>query len=228
MDNWAGNGEAAELFERFVEDIAGIEVGSDENIGTPLQRTFGSLFGGDSGIYSGVELHLAVDEPIGVGLPNLIDDLVDFGEIRVFATGAIGGVGKHGDLGLLVVINLESGGSVLDDGVELFSGGEFVDATVGKGEVLCVVWSIAFTDETAGEIFGFKREVVFVSEEDVTRRIVEAGNHRVGISLAQYFGGVIKTISGDKLEVREVLGGFLCNGVSVEFGEDDFHRIIIT
>ncbi len=118
LDNGAGYVEATELFERFVENITGIEVGGNKNVSLALQGTFGGFLGGDFWINRGIELHFAVDSPIGVILLDLFDNEIDFVEIGVFAAGAIGGVGEHGDFGLIIGVILESGGGVFDDYVE--------------------------------------------------------------------------------------------------------------
>ena len=102
----------------------------------------------DGGVDGGVELHFAVYQPIGVVLSDLVDDEMDFGEVGVFAAGAVGGVGEHGDDGLGASVVLVGGGGVFYDGVKLVFVGEFVDAAVGEGEEL-----VAFlADETAREV----------------------------------------------------------------------------
>ena len=78
LDNRAGTGEAAEALERFVEEVAGVEIGSDENVGLAFDGAGGEFFGGNLGVDGGVELHFAVDEPVGVILSDLIDNEVDF------------------------------------------------------------------------------------------------------------------------------------------------------
>ena len=79
---------------------------------------------------------------------DLVNNEVDFGEVGIFAAGAVSGVGKHGDDGLIVGVVLVGGGGVFDDGVELVFVGEFVDAAVSEGENLAVF----LADEAAGEV----------------------------------------------------------------------------
>ena len=148
MNNGAGHGKTAEALQSFVKNVAGIEVGDDEDVGLTSQGARWSLLGGDFGAGSGVELHFAVDEPIGVVSANLLDDGGDFVEVGVLAAGAVGGVGKHGDFGLLVEINFVSSGGVLYDSVELLFARLLVDTAVGEGKVGAV---FALTDKTARE-----------------------------------------------------------------------------
>ncbi len=68
--------EAADLLEGFVEEIARVEIGGDENVGLAgdgrkidvvrwgAGGPFGGFFGGDGGAEGGVELHFAVDEKV--------------------------------------------------------------------------------------------------------------------------------------------------------------------
>ena len=130
LDNGAGYVETTELFKRFVEDVAGIKVGSNKNVGLALQGAFGSFLGGDFRIHGGVELHFAVDNPVGVILFDLVDNEIDFVKIGIFSAGAIGGVGEHGDFGLTTSVVLEGDGSIFDDYVELFLRREFVHAAI--------------------------------------------------------------------------------------------------
>lgn len=158
MNHGASDGETAELFERFVEDVAGIEIWSDENVGVSLQGAVWGFLGCYLWVDGGVELHFAVDDVIWVGLFDFIYDVVDFVEIRVLAAGAVSGVGKHGDFGLLASVFNEGCGGIFDDGVQLFGCGLFVDAAIGDGDDLVIL----FANKTAGEIGGFERKVSLV------------------------------------------------------------------
>ena len=104
MDDGAGDAEVGELLERFVEDVAGVQVGSDEDVGVALDGGGGEFLAADVGVDGAVELHLAVNEPVGVVVADFVDDEVDFVEIGVLAAGAVGGVGEHGDAGLLLIV----------------------------------------------------------------------------------------------------------------------------
>lgn len=73
LEDGAGGVETTELLESFVEDVASIKIGNDEDIGlagdggeTGIIRwgagsPFGGFFGGDGGVEGGVELHFAVN-----------------------------------------------------------------------------------------------------------------------------------------------------------------------
>lgn len=77
LEDGAGDGKTGELLEGFVKDIAGIEVGGDEDVGLAgdmgevgiirwsVSGPFGGLFGGDGRVEGGVELHFAVDKESG-------------------------------------------------------------------------------------------------------------------------------------------------------------------
>lgn len=118
LNHGAGDSEATETFEGFVEDVAGIKVWGDKDIGVAFDGGGREFFGGNVWVDSGVELHFAVYYPIWVGLANLVDDVVDLLEVGVFATGAISRVREHGDFGCGASISLESIGGVFDDDVE--------------------------------------------------------------------------------------------------------------
>ena len=151
MDDRAGDGKTGKLFERFIEDVAGVEVGGDEDVGTALEDATRGLFKGDVRVDGGIELHFAVDEIVGVGLADVVDGKSDFFEVGVFTTGAVGRVREHGDAGLFVVVGDEGSGGVFDDSAELFFGGLFVDAAVGDSEMVIAT----FADETTREKRGF-------------------------------------------------------------------------
>ena len=147
MDNGAGAGEAGELLERLVEDVAGIEVWYDENISSTFYRRVWNLFGGDTWIDCCVELHFPIDEIVRMVLMDFFDCIVDFFEVGVFATGTVGGIGKHSDFGLFAGIFSKCFCSIFDDSVELLFGGLLINAAVGESEG-CVVF---LADETARE-----------------------------------------------------------------------------
>ncbi len=86
-----------------------------------------------------------------MGFFDLVDAGVDFVEIGVFTAGAVGGVGKHGDFGLVASEIMIGGGSVFDNSVELLLCGGFVDTAVGESEYLIVF----LANKTAGEKGGF-------------------------------------------------------------------------
>ncbi len=54
MNDGAGDGEAAELFERFVKNIARIEIWNNKNIGLALEWAIWSLLAGDAGVNGGI------------------------------------------------------------------------------------------------------------------------------------------------------------------------------
>lgn len=62
LKNGAGDMETSNVLEGFVEDVAGIEVGDDEDISAAGDGRVGEFLLGDGGIDGGVELHFAVEE----------------------------------------------------------------------------------------------------------------------------------------------------------------------
>lgn len=85
LEDGAGDGEASKLFEGFVEEVAGVEVGSNEDIGLAGDGRGGEFFGGDGGVQGGIELHFAVDEEVG------FDRRCVIGKRMVAAGGAVVG-----------------------------------------------------------------------------------------------------------------------------------------
>lgn len=147
MNERTGDSEAAKPFKRFVENIAGIEVGSNKNVGIAFDDGSGEFFGGDFGVDGGVKLHFAVYEPIWMVLANLVDSIMDFWKVGIFTAGAVSGIGKNGDSRLSFGKRFESLGGIFDNSVELFFCGLLIDAAVGESENL-----FAFlADETTGE-----------------------------------------------------------------------------
>ena len=91
LDDGAGDGEAAELFEGFVEDVAGIKIWGNQNVGLAFQGAIRGLFFGDTRTNGGVKLDLPVDEPVWMGIFDFMDAIVvilKFG--CVFGAGAVG------------------------------------------------------------------------------------------------------------------------------------------
>ena len=139
------------MLEGFIKDIAGIEVWSDEDVGATFEWATRCFLGRDTGINCGVKLHFSIDEPVGMIGLDAINDVMDFVEVRVFATGTVGGIGKHGDFGLMFSKRFKCGRGVFDDSVKLVIGWVFVDSPVGESEDL-----IPFlTNEATGEELGF-------------------------------------------------------------------------
>ncbi len=68
----------------------------------------------DVGVDSSVELHFAVDEPVGMIISDFVDTIVNFVEIGIFATATIGGIREQGNFGLLSREGGESIGGIFD------------------------------------------------------------------------------------------------------------------
>ncbi len=62
MKDGAGDGEAAKLLEGFVEEIASIKIGGNEDVGMAGDGGIRGFFLADYRIHGGVKLHLSVDE----------------------------------------------------------------------------------------------------------------------------------------------------------------------
>lgn len=50
LEKGAGDGKSADLLESFVEEVAGVEVGSDEDIGAASDGGIGEFVMGDVGV----------------------------------------------------------------------------------------------------------------------------------------------------------------------------------
>lgn len=153
---------------------------------------------------------------------DAVNDGGDFGEVGVFATRAVGGIREHGDARLLAVESFESLSSVFDNGVELLGVGLFVDAAIGEDEMGIG----AFANETAREIGGFQRDLIFAGENDVARGMIEAGDEGIGGAGFEELDGGIEIGCGEEFDIVEVSDGLFCYWV-VEFWKNNFHRIII-
>ncbi len=88
---------------------------------------------------------------------------MDFLEVGIFAAGAMGGVGKHGDFGGFASVCSKRNSGVFYGSVELLLGGEFVDAAVSEREN-----RVAFlADKATGKVIRLEREMVLISDEDI-------------------------------------------------------------
>ena len=81
---------------------------------------------------------------------DLSNNKVNFFEVWIFTAGTVSGVGEHSYFGLLIGLGRKGNSGVFNCGVELFFGGELIDAAVSERES-----KVAFlADETAREISG--------------------------------------------------------------------------
>ncbi len=65
MEDGPGNSETGELFKGFVEEVAGVEVGSNENISSAGDGGMRCFLFGYGRVNGGVELEFAVNEEVG-------------------------------------------------------------------------------------------------------------------------------------------------------------------
>ena len=137
LDDGAEGGGAAEALDQFVADVAGLEVGEDEDVGVALDGAAGVLLQGDGGDDGGVGLDFAVDHGVelefleaGLGEAGGLGDLVD----EFVLGGALGGEGEEGDLGLLADEGAEGAGGGQGDVDHLLGGRAGVDGAVGEAE----------------------------------------------------------------------------------------------
>jgi len=72
LEDGAGDSEAGELLEGFVDEVAGVEVGGDEDVGLTGDLVGFGAHGGlafveaDAGINGGVKLHFSGDEEVAL------------------------------------------------------------------------------------------------------------------------------------------------------------------
>lgn len=134
MEEGAGGGVAGEAFEGLVEEVAGVEIGGDEDVGVASDLGIWEFFGGDVGTEGGVELHFAVDEEVGTleSFKNGMDE-VDRG---VVAAAAVSRKGEEGDAGRFGEDFLSGSGGLEDDVGELVFSWVFAGGHVGEEEGL--------------------------------------------------------------------------------------------
>lgn len=155
LEDGTGNGEAGELLEDFVDEVARIEVGGDQDVGLAGDLVgFGvgqrlTFVETDARIDGSVKLHFSSDEDIAVRERR--QSFLDEVDSRVFAAAAESGEREHGDA--RVVGEKFFGGSVglLDDFVELVRSGVLTSGHVGE-EIKFVV--AAHDDETGESLVG--------------------------------------------------------------------------
>ncbi len=128
LEDGAGDGETGELLESFIEEIAGVEIGGDEDVGAAGDRGVGELFGADAGVNCGVELHFAVDEEgwVGVGGEESLEmgeGILHEGDRVVTTAAAGGGEGKQSDAGCAGEDGLGAGDGLRDNFAELGGSG---------------------------------------------------------------------------------------------------------
>lgn len=234
LENWAGDGEASDLFEDFVDEVARVEVGGDEDIGLPGDLAgFGvggrlAFVSADTGIDGGVELHFSGDKDIT--LLKDCEGFVDEVDSGVFATAAESREGKHGDAGL-VREKLPSGGvSLFNNFAELVGIWVLASGHVGQKVDIGIAAHDGETRESLVRLIRFgvggHREVVAAGEDDVAGRMLDAGNHGIGGAILDHFAGGVEVGRRESGDIRlgvEAMNGFLDNWV-VEFGKDDFYH----
>lgn len=94
LENGSSDCEAGKLLESFVENIASVEVGCNEDVGSAGDWGIGGLFLTNARIDGGVELELAVDE--NGGIFESVDDELSVSDGIVVATAAEGGEREQG------------------------------------------------------------------------------------------------------------------------------------
>ena len=96
----------------------------------------------------------------------------------VVGTGTTSGVGKEGNPRLIPCKSLVGFGGIFDNTIKLVAVWMLDDAAVGNNNDAIVF----LANKTAGEISRFERDLRFEGEKDVARRIIEAGDDRVGLA----------------------------------------------
>lgn len=176
LEDGAGDGEASELFEDFVDEIARIEVGGDEDVGLAgdlvsfrAELIKGAFVKADARVNGSIELHFSSNKNIAIieSSKSFLDD-VDGG---IFASTAKGREGEEGDARLAGEEFLSREVGLFDDFSELLRGwvlaGSYIREKVKLG--------IATHDDEAGKSVirqvcrGIERhgEVVTAGEDDV-------------------------------------------------------------
>ena len=77
LEDGAGGGKATKLFKRFVEDVAGVEIGADKDIGLAGDSGMRGFFASNSRVDRGVKLEFAVNENIEVLGADALNDILN-------------------------------------------------------------------------------------------------------------------------------------------------------
>lgn len=226
LEDGASDGEASDLLEGFVDEVAGVEVGGDEDVGAASDGGVGGFFGANAGVDGGVELELAVDEDLfsfregGVfGFYDGFDGAQLFERVIGAAT-TESGERKKGDARLVGHDFAIRSGGLADDFGELVGGRIFTGSHVGE-EVGFIFGGFAGGAEQGisrdgashngetGENGFFKAFAEWGShakmsadgKNNVARRIVDAGDEGVGLARFDYGAGGFEVVGGEGGEV---------------------------
>jgi hypothetical protein len=196
-----GFGEAVDEFEG---DVAGVEVGEDEDVGAAGDGAAGGFEGADFGDDGGVGLEFAVD----LGFEVVFDEVL-FGEgggggdaFGVLGLGAAtGGVAEHGDAGDAAgELTAELGGFDGDAG-ELFDVGVGDDAAVGEDEeaFVAVVAIGDLEDHAAGDAFDSGQGLDELEEgtQDAAGGGGGASDEAVGLAVLEHHGAEVIGVGDD-------------------------------
>ncbi len=148
LEDGAGDGEASDLLEGFVDEVARVEIRGDEDVGATGNGGVGRFFLTDTRVDGGVELEFAVDEDLlilGEGGIFRRDDFFDGAELFERFVGAAAtesGERKQGDARLVAYDFAIGLGGLADDFGELLGGRIFAGGHIGE-EIGFVFGSLA-------------------------------------------------------------------------------------
>lgn len=131
---------------------------------------------GDSGVHSGVELHLAVKENLGI-LEFLTDGLHEVDSV-IMTTAAKGRERKQGNARRFGEEFASGSVGLMDDFYELVFVGVFAGGHVGEE----VDFVVALHDGKARKGVAREAEVFLASENHIARGIINASNHGIGLA----------------------------------------------
>lgn len=206
LEDGAGDMEAGDVLKGFVEDVAGIEVGDDEDIGVAGDGGVGEFLLGDGGIDGGVELHFAIEEDFGV-LEFLTDGLHQINCV-VVAAATKSRERKQGDAGWFGKELRGGGVGLVNNFHQLVFGGMLTGGHVSEE----IDFGVFLHDGEAGESFARETKVVAAGEDDIAGGIINASDYGVGLTRFDHGAGALEVGGCESGDLGEAVLGDLGNG----------------
>lgn len=199
MENRAGNGEAAELLEGFVEEVAGIQVGGDENVSVAGDGGIWGFFRANARVHGGVELHFSVDK--NALFAEKGNDFLSQSNKIVATAATESRKRKEGNTRFVSEEGFRGVVSLPDDVDELrlcrvFAGGH-VGKEISLGGGVFRSGSLHDGEARKGRIIICHAEMIAAGENDIARRIIDSGNQGVGGAGFDKCAGFVEILGGE-------------------------------
>lgn len=247
LKNRTGDSEAGELLKDFINEVARIEIGGDEDVsltgdlvgfGVGVFRV--AFVEANTGINGGIELHFSGDKYVAPG--EIRKSFLDNVDSSIFAAAAEGREREHGDARFIREEFLGGSVGLFDDFSELIRGRVLAGGHVGKKVKLGVATHDNETRESFVRLFclgvGCHLEMVAAGKDDVASAVLDASDHGIGGTISDHLASGSEVGRGNSLDLGPGSGKMLerlvsaaelvvsrnrfsDNGV-VEFGKGDF------